>query len=218
MCAKLRHILVRLWNGEAAEQLQQCQSTIRGRNKKLKVFTDFHLSVSLLFYHPLLPTTDFFFSQSVSRTLPHQHRCFFCFCFCLVFCLLTFIFCKPTCFPLLSPSVFFSTSLCPTRLHPSPVSVTRTVSCSFTLSFFVILVCLTTGTEMVLEARQTLGDIVLWCMLRQQYFPSAPECLSPPLSVLAFCYAHSSAATMSSSPAAPLASLAHPIEGFSGLL
>lgn len=177
MCAKLRHILVRLWNGEAAEQLQQCQSTIRGRNKKLKVFTDFHLSVSLLFYHPLLPTTDFFFSQSVSRTLPHQHRCFFCFCFCLVFCLLTFIFCKPTCFPLLSLSVFFSTSLC---LHPSPVSVTRTVSCSFTLSFFVILVCLTTGTEMVLEARQTLGDIVLWCMLRQQYFPSAPECLSPP--------------------------------------
>lgn len=122
-----------------------------------------------------------FFSVKVYLALCHTNTdAFFLFCFCLVFCLLTFIFCKPTCFPLLSPSVFFSTSLCPTRLHPSPVSVTRTVSCSFTLSFFVILVCLTTGTEMVLEARQTLGDIVLWCMLRQQYFPSAPECLSPP--------------------------------------
>lgn len=160
----------------------------------------------------------FFPSKCISHSATPTQMLFFWFCFCLVFCLLTFIFCKPTCFPLLSLSVFFSTSLCPTRLHPSPVSVTRTVSCSFTLSFFVILVCLTTGTEMVLEARQTLGDIVLWCMLRQQYFPSAPECLSPPLSVLAFCYAHSSAATMSSSPAAPLASLAHPVEGFSGLL
>lgn len=122
----------------------------------------------------------FFPSKCISHSATPTQILFFLFCFCLVFCLLTFIFCKPTCFPLLSPSVFFSTSLCPTRLHPSPVSVTRTVSCSFTLSFFVILVCLTTGTEMVLEARQTLGDIVLWCMLRQQYFPSAPECLAPP--------------------------------------
>lgn len=78
----------------------------------------------------------FFPSKCISHSATPTQILFFLFCFCLVFCLLTFIFCKPTCFPLLSLSVFFSTSLCPTRLHPSPVSVTRTVSCSFTLSFF----------------------------------------------------------------------------------
>lgn len=160
----------------------------------------------------------FFPSKCISHSATPTQMLFFCFVFVLfsVFWPLSFVnlhvfhFCHPLSFSLLLSVPPVSTP---------PLSLSHVLSHAPSLClFFVILVCLTTGTEMVLEARQTLGDIVLWCMLRQQYFPSAPECLSPPLSVLAFCYAHSSAATMSSSPAAPLASLAHPVEGFSGLL
>ena len=133
-CAGLRRTLVLLQDPEAAEQLQQCQSRIRGRNKKLKVFTDFHLSPTVLS-----------FSIPVSIALSNKHR-FFSGSLLGVH----LYFCRSPCSPLLSLSVLFS-PLCPTSLLTHPLS--RSVSHSFTLSVFLILESVTTGTEMVHEAQ-----------------------------------------------------------------
>lgn len=122
----------------------------------------------------------FFPSKCISHSATPTQILFFGFVFVLfsVFWPLSFVnlhvfhFCH---------SLSFSLLLSVPPVSTPPLSLSHVLSHAPSLClFFVILVCLTTGTEMVLEARQTLGDIVLWCMLRQQYFPSAPECLSPP--------------------------------------
>lgn len=133
---------MRLQDPEAAEQLQQCQSTIRGRNTKLKVFTDFHLSLCLPSVLSFPPPYYFFSPVKASLSLCHINTdTYFFSTFLLVFWLFGLFFfifsCSPACFPRLSLSVFFSSSHCPTSLHPSPVCVSLSVSYSFTLSFLL---------------------------------------------------------------------------------
>lgn len=91
----------------------------------------------------------------------------------------------------------------------------------FHFVIFVILVSLTVGTEMVLEAQQTWGGYSPVVHVKAAVFPISPRLpvflIPVSVSVLAFCYTHSTTATMSSSPASPLASVAHLTEGFLGL-
>lgn len=164
----------------------------------------------------LLPTTDFFSRQKCMSHSATPTQILFLFCFCLVFCLLTFIF-RPPCFPLLSLCLFLYSSLS----HLSPPLPCLCHTYCLMLPHFVLF-CYSSMSDHW-HRNGTWGSAdPRWYSpvvhVKAAVFPISPRVPVPLLSVLAFCYAHSSAATMSSSPAAPLASLAHPVERFSGLL
>lgn len=178
----------------------------------------FHLCVSLLFYHSLLFTV-FFFIQS-------KHHCcaIFQILFKVYFLLSVFLtFIPPAVWHVVvvlslpSLSVFLSVL---TSLHP-PRSMSRIVSLILSLRLvFVILMRLTTCTEMVLEAQRTQGGSSSAVHVKAAAFPLSPRVTDFSFFFFpfcfAFCYPHSTAATASSSPASPLASAAHPAEDFSG--
>lgn len=174
------------WRGCEVQRQPSTQSTITGRNKKLKVFTDFHLFVSPFCF--IIPSSIplFFSPVPASLTLCHTTQTLFLQVFGLFS---TFIF-----IALVALHVFHfcRTLSCSLLLSVPPLSTPLlSISYSFTLSLSFF--CYSSISDHW-HRNGTTGsadpgvDIVLQCMLRQQYFPSAPECLfflpfSPPLCV-----------------------------------
>lgn len=209
------------WRGSRAAPAVPSEGGTKSSRSSL---TFISVCVSHLFYHSLLPTAFFCQSKRLSHSLSHQHRhTLFVLVLLLVFCLFNlylYVSCSPARIPLLSLSVLFSTSLCSTCLHPRPcVRLAFYLILSLYL-FFVIPLSLTTGTEIVLEAQLTQGGYSPVVHVKAAVFPFSSSVSSHPglsLPVLASCCTHSTAATMSSRPASPLSSIAHPTKGFSGL-
>lgn len=171
-CAELKHILVRHPEAPAAPEYHQRDEW------KLKVCTGFHLSLCL---PSVLSFPPPYFFPRVKTALSHCHTDTYFYKFLFLFSVfLTFISLVVCCVFHFCYYLPFSLPLSvPTSLQPS---MPHFLSLALLLCIFVILVCLTTGTQMALEDQQAQGGSSPALHIKAEVYPISPRVhASPPL-------------------------------------